>query len=92
MMENKYIAGYEKVSKEMLIPFHVDVIDDVIANVIPIYTIKKPNPKSGKPDCNITTREKEHFRNVMKMKLQAAGTEEERQKVIDHYKSKWSEV
>jgi hypothetical protein len=68
-----------------------DIIDQVVNLTIPIYTIKNLNPKSGKPDCPITTREKEHFRYVMKMKLQAAGTDEERQKVIDHYKSKWSE-
>ena len=66
-------------------------MDAVIDLAIPIYTIKKPNPKSGKPDCPITKREKEHFRYLMKVKLQAAGTDEERQKVIDHYKSKWSE-
>lgn len=66
-------------------------LDQIVNLTIPIYTIKKTNPKSGKPDCPITTREKEHFRYVMKMKLQTATTNEERQKVIDHYKSKWSE-
>jgi hypothetical protein len=66
-------------------------VDEIVAGAIPIYTVKRPNPKSGKPDCNITKMEKEHFRYVMKTKLQAAKTVEERQKVIDHYKSKWSE-
>jgi hypothetical protein len=63
-----------------------DDIEKVIEQTIPIYTRKKPNPKSGKPDCNITVTEKNHFRYVMKMKLQAAKTDEERQRVIDHYK------
>lgn len=65
--------------------------DDIVNSAIPIYTHKKPNPKSGKPDCNITRMEKEHFRTVMKIKIGAAKTEEDRQKVIDHYKSAWSE-
>jgi len=67
------------------------LIDKIIEETIPIYTLKKPNPKSGKPDCPVTTREKEHYRSVMKMKLGAAITDEERQKVIDHYKGLWSE-
>jgi len=56
-----------------------------IAGAIPIYTRKKPNPKSGKADCRITVREKEHYRTIMKMKMEAAATEEARQKVINHY-------
>lgn len=66
-------------------------IDDVVAKAIPIYTRKKRNPKSGKWDCNITVREKEHFRAVMKIKMNAAQTDEQRQNIIDHYKSKWCE-
>lgn len=66
-------------------------IDKVIAVIIPIYTDKHPNPKSGKKDCNITKREKEHFRTVMKIKLEAAKTEEERKQIIDHYKQLFSE-
>lgn len=66
-------------------------IDKIVEQTIVIYTEKRPNPKSGKKDCNITKREKEHFRTVMKTRLQAAKTEEERQSIIDHYKSKWSE-
>lgn len=77
-------SGFIKVAIE-------ETFDELVERIIPIYTIKNLNPKSGKQDCPITTREKEHFRYVMKMKLQAAGTDEERQKVIDHYKSKWSE-
>lgn len=65
--------------------------DRIVGETIVIYTDKKPNPKSGKKDCNITKREKEHFRAVMKTRLQAAKTEEERQKVIDHYKQLFSE-
>jgi hypothetical protein len=64
----------------------VDDIEKLIAVAIPIYTQKKPNPKSGKPDCNITVMEKNNFRLIMKSKLTAAKTEQERQKVIDHYK------
>lgn len=66
-------------------------IDEIVANAIPIYTRKKPNPKSGKEDCPITTREKEHFRYVMKNKLGAAKTEEERLKIIEYYKQLFSE-
>lgn len=89
-----------KVAKEQLQDFAAQenamfwdniVIDKIIEQAIPIYTDKHPNPKSGKKDCNITKREKEHFRQVMKMKLQAAKTQQERQGIIDHYKSKWSE-
>jgi hypothetical protein len=67
-------------------------IDKVIAATIPIYTQKKPNPKSGKPDCNITVMEKNNFRLIMKSKLTAAKTEQEGQKVIDHYKELFSET
>jgi hypothetical protein len=67
-----------------------ETFDEIIARVIPIYTRKRPNPKSNQADCPITKREKEHFRRLMKTKLEAAKTEEERQKVIDHYKEKWS--
>jgi hypothetical protein len=65
--------------------------DDAIVNAIPIYTRKKPNPKSGNEDCPITKREKEHFRNVMKIKLNAAKTEKEQQDIIEHYKQLFSE-
>lgn len=68
-----------------------ETLDEIIARVIPIYTMKRPNPKSGKADCPNTKTEKRHFRTVMRTKLGAAKTEEERQKVIDHYKEKWSE-
>jgi hypothetical protein len=65
-------------------------IDNIIAQAIPIYTRKKPNPKSGKEDCNITKREKEHFRAVMKMKMEAAG-EGDRRNIIDHYTNLFNE-
>jgi hypothetical protein len=61
-------------------------IDKVIAETIPIYTVKRPNPKSSKPDCNITVTEKKNFRLIMKSKLMRAETDEERQGIIDHYK------
>lgn len=61
-------------------------IEKVIEQTIPIYTIKKLNPKSGKEDCPITKREKERFRHIMKTKLLTAKTEEDRQQIIDHYK------
>lgn len=66
-------------------------IDKIVDQAIVIYTDKHPNPKSGKKDCNITKREKEHFRLLMKVKLEAAKTEQERQEVIDHYKALFSE-
>ena len=66
-------------------------IDKVVAETIIIYTERRPNPKSGKWDCNITKREKEQFRLIMKKKLQAAKTEQELQAVIDHYKRLFSE-
>lgn len=72
--ENKFIA------EQMLIDI------DVVGQAIPIYTRKKPNPKSGKPDCNITVTEKKNFRLIMKSKLSRAETEQERQGIIDHYK------
>lgn len=68
------------------------MMDEEIINAsIPIYTRKRPNPKSGQPDCPNTKRDKEHFRKIMRIKLGAAKTEKERQGIIDHYKSKWSE-
>ena len=66
-------------------------LEDIINEAIPIYTRKKPNPVSGRGDCPQTKREKEHFRYVMKAKLGAAKTEEERSKIIDHYKQLFSE-
>lgn len=65
--------------------------EEIVRATIVIYTMKRPNPKSGRADCPNTKMEKEHFREVMRMKLGAAKTEEDRQKVIDHYKSVWSE-
>jgi len=65
--------------------------EEIVNSTIVIYTRKKPNPKSGRADCPNTRMEKEHFREIMKIKLGAANTEEERQKVIEHYKSVWSE-
>lgn len=65
-------------------------IEELIIQTIPIYTIKNPNPKSGQPDCRITTREKENFRAIMKMKLMAARSDEEKQKLVDHYKQLFS--
>jgi hypothetical protein len=70
---------------------HLFWIDALIAQTIPIYTIKKPNPKSGKEDCPITVREKEHFRTVMKVKLGAAITGEDKQNIIDHYTNLFNE-
>ena len=93
-MGGKYIAGYEAVSKEMLqlIPGDAELaLQALIEAAIPIYTRKRPNPKSGKPDCNITVTEKKNFRLIMKSKLSRAKTEEDRQKVIDHYKELFSE-
>lgn len=66
-------------------------IEELAIRAIPIYTRKKPNPKSGKQDCRITVREKEHFRSVMKMKLKAAQTEEARRVIIDHYTNLFNE-
>lgn len=63
----------------------IDIEEEVI-KAIPIYTLKKPNPKSGKPDCNITVREKEHFREIMRIKLRAAKDEEKEKQIIEHYK------
>lgn len=82
---DKYVqADLDAMTKEM-------VIDFIVTSAIPIYTRKKPNPKSGRADCPNTVRDKQHFRELMKIKLGAAKTEEQRQKVIDHYKSVWSE-
>jgi hypothetical protein len=62
-----------------------------VTKAIPIYTRKNPNPKSGKEDCRITVREKGHFRTVMKMKLEAAKTERDRETIIDHYTNLFNE-
>jgi hypothetical protein len=89
-----------QVSKEQIIEFmtkeNAMFFDElklkaVIEQAIPIYTRKNPNPKSGKEDCRITVREKEHFRTVMKMKLEAAKTEQGRSKIIDHYTNLFNE-
>jgi hypothetical protein len=66
-------------------------IDNIVAQAIPIYTMKRPNPKSGKGDCPVTKQEKNHYRTIMKTKLEAATTDEARQKVIDHYTNLFSE-
>lgn len=66
-------------------------IEAFVVSLLPIYTRKNPNPKSGKPDCPVTVREKEGFRFLIKTKLGAAKTEEERKKVIDKYTKLFSE-
>jgi hypothetical protein len=92
---NKYILGTMAFPKEWLKPFSEmekeAVLSDIVNQTIPIYTIKHPNPKSNRPDCNITKREKERFRILMKAKLSMTKTEQEIQKVIDHYKQLFSE-
>jgi hypothetical protein len=65
--------------------------EQIVNSTIVIYTRKKLNPKSGRADCPNTVSEKNHFRYVMKLKLEAAKTEEQRKEVIEHYKSIWSE-
>jgi hypothetical protein len=74
------------VAKENELFFNELQMKEIIDRTIPVYTNKRPNPKSGKPDCNITVIEKKNFRLIMKSKLIRAETEEERQGIIDHYK------
>jgi hypothetical protein len=61
-------------------------LDAIVAEAIQIYTLKKPNPKSGKADCRITVKEKEGFRMMMKIKLEAAKNDKEREQIIEKYK------
>lgn len=60
-------------------------IEAFVMNLLPIYTRKNPNPKSGKEDCPVTVKDKEGFRFLISTKLKAAKTEQERKAVIDKY-------
>jgi hypothetical protein len=88
-VQQEQIKDFEVQENEMFV--RELALKAIIDKAIPIYTIKNRNPKSGKEDCRITVREKEHFREVMKMKLEAATTEEARQKIIDHYTNLFNE-
>jgi hypothetical protein len=69
---------------------HID-IEKLVNEAIPIYAIKNPNPKSGKEDCPVTKREKEHFRKIMEIKLKAAKDKNEIEAIVEKYKSLFSE-
>ena len=58
----------------------------IVEQAIPIYTIKKPNPKSGKEDCPQTTADKKRFREIMREKISEAASKEEVNNIIDKYK------
>lgn len=61
-------------------------IGELVANTIPIYTIKNPDPKTGKPDCRLTTHMKEQRRFSMKNRLiEANGDEDKIKAIIERY-------
>lgn len=68
-----------------------DEIEAFVIGLLPIYTRKKPNPKSGQPDCPVTVKEKEGFRTLIKTKIEQANSEEERKHIIDKYTKLFSE-
>lgn len=57
------------VAKENELALPEVMIIAIIEKTIPIYTIKKPNPKTGEKDCNITKHMKEQRRKTMKGRL-----------------------
>lgn len=61
---------------------HIINYDEVVINTIPIYTIKNPDPKTGKEDCRLTTHMKEQRRFSMKNRLIEAGNDQDKIKAI----------
>jgi hypothetical protein len=61
-------------------------IDELVIQTIPIYTIKNPDPKTGREDCRLTTHMKEQRRFGMKNRLiEANGDEEKIKAIIERY-------
>lgn len=46
-----------------------EIIDKLCAEVIPIYTRKNPDPKTGEPDCPLKRQHKDGKRYMMKQRL-----------------------
>lgn len=44
-------------------------IDGMVKEVIPIYTMKNPNPRTGRGDCPLTKQYKELKKSRMKNEL-----------------------
>lgn len=49
-------------------------IDGMVKEVIPIYTLKNPNPRTGRGDCPLTKRYKEAKKERMRNELVAVVT------------------
>lgn len=47
-----------------------NLMDELIAQIIPIYTNKNPDPETGERDCPIKVMHKEGKRYLMKAKLE----------------------
>lgn len=44
-------------------------IEQLVEETIPIYTVKNPDPKTGKEDCRLKRIHKEGNRHMMRAKL-----------------------
>lgn len=61
-------------------------IAKLVEDTVPIYTIKNPDPKTGKEDCRLTKAMKEQRRFSMKNRLiEANGDEEKIKAIIERY-------
>lgn len=61
-------------------------IGELVAKTIPIYTNKKPDPKTGKEDCRLTKLFKEQRRLSMKNRLiEANGDQNKIKEIVERY-------
>lgn len=47
----------------------MDQIEQLVCDTIPIYTVKNPNPETGKEDCRLQRIHKEGRRTLMRMRI-----------------------
>ncbi len=57
----------------------MDAIDRLVEEVIPVYTVKRPNPATGKEDCRLVRIHKEGKRTMMRQRIQ---------ELVDRYREK----
>lgn len=68
------------------------LIEDLVLQTIPIYTLRKQHPVKKRPDCNMTRDYKLLLRDAMRKELKQAMTKDQENQVVAKYKEKVKEL
>jgi hypothetical protein len=80
-----FYENYLKAETEAVMNRLLD-FDELVRQTVPIYTIKNPDPKTGKEDCRLTKAMKEQRRFSMKNRLiEANGDHDKIKAIIERY-------